>query len=295
MSRTFAALFRPDRLAASALLLPPRERCRRRPRFSTLSFSSSSPTHARFDGYNDQHDDDAVVRQRTLRWLEEVVIGMSLCPFADRPHREGRVAVDVCRDGDDGSVAGAVLAECARRREAPGTTLVVCPVCHPRDFRSYLGVVRMVEDGLQEGGLAEGIQVAPFHPEFVFEGSSESSPDNWTNRSPYPTFHVLREDEVTVAVDKIDGDAGRVWKRNVNLLHDLSYVLGRRDFERYMLPPAAATSSSPAEDSARSQPGDHHSNSRSSSGSTLPSDAASEDQDLEDRVKEILRRFRSQL
>jgi hypothetical protein len=187
-------------------------------------------------------------------------------------------------------VAAAVLAESTRRRSAEGTTLLVCPRCHPSDFGSYLDVVRIVEDGLQRRGLADDVQVAPFHPEFVFEGSSESSPDNWTNRSPYPTFHVLREDEVTLAVEKIDGDAGRVWKRNVNLLNDLHHRLGRHDFERFLMP--SRSRSTAPEDSAMRRSGGHN---HSDTGSSLPSDVLTDEKDLEDRVKEILRRFRSQL
>lgn len=75
-------------------------------------------------------------------------------------------------------------------------------------------------------------EVAPFHPLFQFEGSDAESVDNWTNRSPYPIFHILREDEVGRAADSLDGDAGRVWKRNVGLLEALQTELGPSGVER---------------------------------------------------------------
>lgn len=219
---------------------------------------SSTPENGGND--DDRNNNNNITRetieQRTRLWLEQCVIGMNLCPFADRPYREHLVDIIVERSDDDTEVIAAVLAEAGRRRRIPGTTLVVCPNCHANDFHSYLDVVRAVEELLQDcpcekakdegvndndddddgGGprLSDYIQVAPFHPQFVFDGSEVGGPDNWTNRSPYPIFHVLREDEVSKAVDRLDGDAGRVWKRNVNLLVDLEHELGRTEFERFM-------------------------------------------------------------
>jgi uncharacterized protein len=210
------------------------------------------------------------VRQRTQQWLESVVIGMNLCPFAERPHREQLVTIQTCWGHDEVEIAHSVLQECKRRRDVPGTTLIVCPECHPQDFGSFLDVVEAVEEEMRSRNLAKYIQVAPFHPQFVFDGTLGESPDNWTNRSPYPTFHILREEEVTVAVDKLDGDAGRVWKRNVNLLNDLHHNLGRNDFERFM---SIKTMAADNPDSSPDNP----------------------DYNLVDRVKEIVRRFRSQL
>jgi uncharacterized protein len=216
---------------------------------------------------------DLTVKQLTQQWLESVVIGMNLCPFAERPHREQLVAIQTCWGPDDVEIVHNVLQECNRRRDVPGTTLIVCPECHPQDFRSFLDVVEAVEEELSNRKLEKDIQVAPFHPQFVFDGTTGASPDNWTNRSPYPTFHILREEEVSVAVDKLDGDAGRVWKRNVNLLNDLHHNLGREDFERFMSIKTTAAENI-SQDGMRSDKPDH---------------------DLLDRVTEIVRRFRSQL
>lgn len=87
----------------------------------------------------------------------------------------------------------------------------------------------MLTDGvLEDNDLEEDIQIAPFHPLFEFEGS-EGKIDNLTNRSPYPIFHILRNEEVTVAVDALDGDSRKVWKRNVQLFEDLEEELGREE------------------------------------------------------------------
>ena len=104
----------------------------------------------------------------------------------------------------------------------------------------------MIDQGLLEDNDLVGVlQVAPFHPLFQFEGSDVDSPDNWTNRAPYPLFHVLREDEVERAADSLEGDASRVWKRNVGLLDALQEALGSVGVERIF------TSQATAEEKAR--------------------------------------------
>merc|ERR1712238_479258 len=77
-------------------------------------------------------------------------------------------------------------------------------------------------------------QIAPFHPMFEFSGSTSRGIDNLTNRSPYPMFHILREVEVSSAVDKLGGDSGKVWQRNISLLNKFKDELGREKTERIM-------------------------------------------------------------
>jgi hypothetical protein len=187
--------------------------------------------------------DDDTVKDMTLAWLKRVVIGMNLCPFADRPFRDGQVKIDVVRGNDEHDLLALLLAELMIRTDIPGTTLMVCPDLYPDNFDQFWQVVQSVEQGLMvEHDELEGVvQMAPFHPLFQFEGSSGSSdnneeedPGDWTNRSPFPIFHILREEEVTKAVDKIDGDASRVWIRNVDLLDTLAKKLGRESFQNVM-------------------------------------------------------------
>mmetsp|Transcript_50635 Transcript_50635/g.107898 ORF Transcript_50635/g.107898 Transcript_50635/m.107898 type:complete len:331 (+) Transcript_50635:73-1065(+) len=171
-----------------------------------------------------------VINLRTMDWIKRVVIGYNLCPFAERPLREDRLRVSVVRGDDDEHVAGAVVYELvARSHESrPGTTVVVAPEYHPGDFKRYISLVQFIEDGVMtEHDLHGIVQIAPFHPLFEFEGSGEEGIDNYTNRSPYPMFHILREDEVEAAVKKLDGDASKVWSRNVNLLEAMEKRWGR--------------------------------------------------------------------
>jgi len=82
--------------------------------------------------------------------------------------------------------------------------------------------------------IALYVKIAPFHPLFEFSGSGIESVDNLTNRSPYPTFHILREEEVSTAVRKIGGDSSKIWQRNVSLLQTFEEELGREKTEMIM-------------------------------------------------------------
>ncbi len=71
--------------------------------------------------------------------------------------------------------------------------LSLCPNLFPSNFNAFLEVYNMLQDGvLVEHDLSEDLQIAPFHPFFEFEGSGADGVDNYTNRSPYPIFHILR-------------------------------------------------------------------------------------------------------
>ena len=177
-------------------------------------------------------DDDATVEAQTMQWLRRVVMGLNLCPFA----RQDTVRTTIVRGNDDESILSRVFDELVTRTTEPGTTLVVCPECHPNDFASYLDLLELIETGLIQGDATfEGVvQVAPFHPLFQFEGSEPDDIDNWTNRAPFPLFHILREDEVTTAVDRLDGDAGKVWRRNAGLMQAMERDLGMDGFQQVM-------------------------------------------------------------
>ena len=147
--------------------------------------------------------------------------------------RTGDLHVHVVRDNDEIVILGAILGEMLVRRDVPGTSLVVTPELYPDDFLKYLSVVTTLEEDLMDDHDLHGhVQVAPFHPLFEFEGSGESGIDNFTNRAPFPIFHILREEEVERAVDKLQGDAGKVWRRNVSFLEDLKDSLGVEGVKR---------------------------------------------------------------
>jgi hypothetical protein len=103
---------------------------------------------------------------------------------------------------------------------------VIAPDYHPESFVDFLSLcATMEEDILPEyPELQQSVQIAPFHP--LFEFADSNGVDVWTNRSPYPILHILREQDVSIAVEKLQGDASKVWGRNIKLLRDLEVALG---------------------------------------------------------------------
>jgi hypothetical protein len=85
-------------------------------------------------------------------------------------------------------------------------------------FNDFQGVV---DEVLQEHELEGVIQVAHFHPDFVFDGEPDGDMSHFTNRAPYPILHLLREDSVERAVDSAGGDAEQIVERNIRTLRDL--------------------------------------------------------------------------
>ena len=162
-----------------------------------------------------------------MQWIKRVVIGYNMCPFAEKPRREGNLSMVVVRGNDEELVAGTVAYHLVGQSARKGTTVVVAPEYCPDDFDGFLNLLRLLEDQVMDELDLHGImQIAPFHPLFKFDGSLDEGADNFTNRSPYPFFHLLREDEVSAAVEKIGNDSSKVWARNVRLLETMEKRFG---------------------------------------------------------------------
>jgi hypothetical protein len=145
----------------------------------------------------------AVVRD-TRNWLERAVIGLNLCPFAKAVYVKGQVhyavsaAVEPQRLLEDlSSELDALLALDSAVRE---TTLLIAPVCLEDflDFNDFMGSAERLIGKRRLNGV---IQLASFHPAYQFAGTEPDDITNFTNRSPYPTVHLLREASIGRAVE----------------------------------------------------------------------------------------------
>jgi len=187
-----------------------------------------SPKEARA-GSPDQEDALA----RTRAWIERAVIGLNLCPFAGRPWREGRVDILISEaetpDALAEDLAQALLGLAAIDAADCETRLIV----HPRvlsDFLDYNDFLAVTDQLLDQLDLVGRFQIASFHPDYQFAGTEPNDPENWTNRSPYPMLHLLREASITEATDRIDHPEA-IYERNIRTLKDLkddawSFVFG---------------------------------------------------------------------
>lgn len=163
------------------------------------------------------------VRQDTLAWLERAVIGLNLCPFAKAVYVKGQVhvAVSAARTADavNADLRAELLALLALDAEVRDTTLLVLPQALPDflDFNDFLDEADAVLDELDPDG---DIQIASFHPDYQFGGTEPDDVTNYSNRSPYPILHLLREDSVERAVEAVP-EAADIFERNMETLRAL--------------------------------------------------------------------------
>ena len=166
---------------------------------------------------------EAQARAGTLRWLERAVIGLNLCPFAKAVHVRGQIHHVVHLAHDPGDLLDALLAEAHALVAVPAatrdTTLVIAPNTLA-DFFDFNDWTRRAERRLARAGFEGVLQLASFHPQFVFAGSAPDDLANATNRAPYPTLHLLREDSVSRAVESFP-HAEAIYQRNIETLEQL--------------------------------------------------------------------------
>jgi uncharacterized protein len=159
----------------------------------------------------------------TRRWLERAVVGLNLCPFAKAVLVKGQVHFAVTGADDAQGVLEAFGRELdelsARPARERDTTLLVIPRGF-EDFLDFNGIVARAERLVRKRGLEGTIQVASFHPRFVFAGTDEDDITNYTNRSPYPTLHLLREESIDRAVAAFP-DAATIYEANIEALRRL--------------------------------------------------------------------------
>ena len=167
--------------------------------------------------------DDAVVVQDMVRWLERAVIGLNLCPFAKSVHTKDQIHYAVSHATD----ARALLQDLQRELEALAeaspekrdTTLLMAPLAMP-DFLDFNDFLELADELVEAMDLAGILQVAAFHPHFQFEGTLADDVSNATNRAPYPTLHLLREESIDRAVEAFP-EAEEIFERNIEVLERL--------------------------------------------------------------------------
>jgi uncharacterized protein len=147
--------------------------------------------------------DEQAALQATRAWVEQAVIGLNLCPFAKAVQSKNLIRY-TCSDARDSVALRDVLrSELQRLADTPIEQLETTLLVHPQvlgDFLAYNDFLDEADALLGELGLDGTLQIASFHPQYQFAGSSADDIDNATNRSPYPTLHLLREASIERAV-----------------------------------------------------------------------------------------------
>ena len=169
--------------------------------------------------------DPATVVQDTVRWLERAVIDLNLCPFAKGVHSKGQIHYVVSSASDTDALALDVERELQALAdispEKRDTTLLMAPACL-HDFYDFNDFVNVAERLLEALGLDGTLQIASFHPQFQFADTEPDDISNYTNRSPYPTLHLIREESIAKAAEAIP-DAAEIFERNIRLLEEMGH------------------------------------------------------------------------
>jgi hypothetical protein len=166
--------------------------------------------------------DEAVVAA-TQEWLEKAVIGLNLCPFAKAVHVKRQIRYVVSQATDEEGLLDDLLHELQLLASAePGdieTTLLVHPyvLCDFLDYNDFLDIADAAVEELELDGV---LQVASFHPQYQFAESAPDDMANFSNRAPFPTLHLLREDSVERAVAAFP-DPDAIVARNIETLEQL--------------------------------------------------------------------------
>lgn len=171
---------------------------------------------------NTQQNQDEIIEQTRL-WLEKAVIGLNLCPFAKAPFVKGLVRIVVSHAKHLDGFLEDLDRELQKLAQTPAeeleTTLLVSPTLFA-DFFQFNDMLDIADAALLDNEVEGIIQIAPFHPDFQFDGTDKEDIGNYTNRSPYPTLHLIREQSIEKAAQTFP-DPAVIYERNIRVLETL--------------------------------------------------------------------------
>lgn len=161
------------------------------------------------------------IENNVRNWVNTMVIGLNLCPFAKRVMVKDGIRFTVSPADNQQSLLQTLWQEIElmQKHAEIETTLLI----HPRtltdftDFNQFLGII---DEFLHESGLENDFQVASFHPDYQFAGTEPDDAGNYTNRAPYPVLHILREESLDAVVDTYP-DIDQIPSKNIKLMEEM--------------------------------------------------------------------------
>ena len=161
----------------------------------------------------------------TKLWLERAVIGLNLCPFAKGVHVKGQIRYFVSAAQTPDELLKDVMSELEVLAEASREKIDTILLIHPHvltDFLDYNDFLEVVDAALEEVDLAGELQVASMHPQYQFADTELDDITNYTNRSPYPTLHLIREASIDEAVAAFP-EAEMIFEKNIETMRKLGH------------------------------------------------------------------------
>ena len=161
----------------------------------------------------------------TSAWVEQVVIGLNLCPFAKPVHTKGQIDYFLSHARDETTLAADLRLAMQRLIASTPDSMDTCLLIHPwvlSDFFDYNNFLDITDEILDELELIGVLQIASFHPHYQFAGTTEDDVTNCTNRSPFPMLHLLREESLDKATTALP-DANVIVNRNLETMTSLGH------------------------------------------------------------------------
>jgi hypothetical protein len=162
--------------------------------------------------------------EHTKKWIESVVIGLNLCPFAKHPYQNNKIHFAEIDSNEDETILNAIATEMLFLAKTEATEIETSILIAPQltDFEEYLDFLDIANVIVEELELEGIIQVASFHPDYQFAETDPKDVENYTNRAPYPMFHFLRENSVEKALLAFP-EAKNVPERNIQTMRKLGH------------------------------------------------------------------------
>jgi hypothetical protein len=168
-------------------------------------------------------NDPGDIIDATRLWVERAVIGLGLCPFAAGVYLSHRVRFQVTEQRTAAALLEDLRSELEHLQAVDPAQCATTLLIHPwvlNDFVEYNEFLQICDDVILDLGLEGEIQVASFHPQYQFAGTQPEDIENFTNRSPYPTLHLLRELEVERALAGVPNPAS-IYENNIACMRRL--------------------------------------------------------------------------
>jgi len=167
------------------------------------------------------------ILQHTRNWVAQVIVKLNFCPFAKPVMDNDGIRYHVVEADELEEALHGLIEQCQYLDEHNEieTTLVIYPAGF-NDFNDFLDLVEIANQLLAEQGYEGIYQLAHFHPDYCFEGEEPNDPANYTNRSPYPMLHLIREASLEKALDSYPDPEG-IPERNIKLAREMGLAAMR--------------------------------------------------------------------
>ncbi|MGO4381938.1 DUF1415 domain-containing protein [Pseudoduganella sp. RAF53_2] len=169
--------------------------------------------------------DHSAVIAATRKWVEKAVIGLNLCPFAKAVYIKEQVRYVVSEAETPEELLELLMDELQYLSDTPAEKVDTTLIIHPNvlnDFEEYNEFLDVADAAVEDMELEGEIQVASFHPDYQFADTDKNDIGNYTNRSPYPTLHLLREESIDRAVEAFP-EAEAIFEKNIETMEELGH------------------------------------------------------------------------